>query len=394
MIPLGKPKRDVAIIGIGITDFGEQWEKSLRDLAVEAGMNAVKEAGINGKDIQLIVGGNMSGGMFTGQEHSSALMADYLGLNPVPAVRTEAACSSGALALRVGFLAIASGMYDYVAVGGVEKMTDVYGPQATTALAGAMDYETEAYFGATFPGIYALIAQRHMHQFGTTRDQLSMVSVKNHDNGFLNPNAQYRRKITMEDVLKSPMVADPLRLLDCSPITDGAAAVIIVPAEMARKYTDTPIYIKASSQASDTLSLFGRRDITTLDATVFAAREAYKMAKLEPGKIDFAEVHDCFSIAEICAYEDLGFTEKGRGGKMIEEGETRLGGKIPVNTSGGLKSKGHPVGATGVAQIVELVRQLRGEAGKRQVSGAEIGLAHNVGGSGATAVVHILSNKR
>lgn len=394
MIPLGKPKRDVAIVGIGITDFGEQWEKSLRDLAVEAGMKAVQDAGINGKDIQLIVGGNMSGGMFTGQEHSSALMADYLGLNPVPAMRTEAACSSGALALRVGFLAIASGMYDYVAVGGVEKMTDVYGPQATTALAGAMDYETEAYFGTTFPGIYALIAQRHMHQFGTTRDQLSMVSVKNHENGFLNPNAQYRRRITKEDVLKSPMVADPLHLLDCSPITDGAAAVIIVPAEMARKYTDSPIYIKASSQASDTLSLFGRRDITTLDATVFAAKEAYEMAGLEPAKIDFAEVHDCFSIAEICAYEDLGFTKKGNGGKMIEEGETRLGGKIPVNTSGGLKSKGHPVGATGVAQIVELVRQLRGEAGKRQVSGAETGLAHNVGGSGATAVVHILSNKR
>ena len=389
-----KPKRNVAVIGVGITKFGEHWNLGLKELAVEAGVKAVEDAGISGEDIQLIVGGNMSGGLFVGQEHGAGLLADYLGMNPVPAIRTEGACCSGGLAMRVGYLAVASGMYDFVAVGGVEKMTDVYGPQATTALSGAMDYETEAYFGVTFPGIYALIARRHMHEYGTTRNQLSLVAVKNHRNAVHNPFAQYRREITREDVEKSPLVADPLRLLDCSPITDGAATVILVPADIARKYTDAPVYVKASAQASDTLSLFSRRDITTLDATVHAARSAYKQAGVSPNDIDLAEVHDCFTIAEICAYEDLGFAKKGEGGKLIEEGETEIGGRIPVNTSGGLKAKGHPVGATGVAQIVEIVKQLRNEAGKGQVKGAEIGLAHNVGGSGATATVHILSINR
>ncbi|MCK4335327.1 MAG: thiolase domain-containing protein [Candidatus Aenigmarchaeota archaeon] len=389
-----KPKRGVAIIGIGITKFGEHWNLGLKELAVQAGTKAVEDAGISGEDIQLVVGGNMSSGLFTGQEHEAGLLADYLGLNPIPAIRTEGACSSGGLAMRVGCLAVASGMYNFVAVGGVEKMTDVYGPQATTALSGAMDYETEAYFGATFPGIYALIARRHMHEYGTTRKQLSLIAVKNHRNALHNPYAQYRKKITIGDVEKSMMVADPLRLLDCSPITDGAATVILAPADLARKYTDTPIYVRASAQASDTLSLFSRRSITTLDATVYAAKEAYRQARLSPKDIDFAEVHDCFTIAEICAYEDLGFTEKGKGGKLIEEGETEMGGKIPVNASGGLKAKGHPVGATGIAQIVEIVKQLKGEAEKRQVKNAELGLAHNVGGSGATATVHILSRDR
>ena len=389
-----KPARDVAVIGIGITKFGEHWNLGLRELAVNAGVRAVEDANISGKDIQLLVGGNMSGGLFTGQEHGACLFADYLGMNPIPAIRTEGACSSGGLAMRVGYLAVASGLYDYVAVGGVEKMTDVYGPQATTALSGAMDYETEAYFGATFPGIYALIAKRHMHQYGTNRKELAMVAVKNHKNGLLNPNAQYHKKITVDDVINSAMVADPLRLLDCSPITDGAATVILAPAEIAKKHTDTPVYVKASAQASDTLSLFSRRDITTLDATVFAAKEAYRQAGLAPKDINFAEVHDCFTIAEILAYEDLGFVKKGEGRNLIREGQTEIGGKIPVNTSGGLKAKGHPVGATGVAQIVELVKQLRGEAEKRQVKNAEVGLAHNVGGSGGTATVHILSRNR
>jgi acetyl-CoA C-acetyltransferase len=257
-----------------------------------------------------------------------------------------------------------------------------------------MDYETEAYFGVTFPGIYALIAKRHMHDFGTTRRQLSLVAVKNHANAMHNPFAQYRNRITADDVEKSALVADPLRLLDCSPLTDGAATIILAPADIARKYTDSPIYIKASAQASDTLSLFSRRSMTTLDATVHAAREAYRQAKITPRKVDFAEVHDCFTIAEICAYEDLGFTKKGSGGKFVESGQADLGGKIPINTSGGLKAKGHPVGATGVAQIVELVAQLRGDAGKRQVKNAHTGLAHNVGGSGATVTVHVLSNRK
>ncbi|HDD45858.1 MAG TPA: thiolase domain-containing protein [Candidatus Aenigmarchaeota archaeon] len=382
--------RKVAIIGIGITKFGEHWDKGLKDLAIEAGIKAVEDAGISGDEIQLLVGGNMSGGLFAGQEHGSALLADYLGLNPIPAIRTEAACASGGVALRVGYMAIASGMYDFVAVGGVEKMTDVYGPQAMNTLAGAMDFETEAYYGVTFPGIYALIAKRHMHLYKTKQEHLAMVSVKNHEHGARNPFAQYQKRIKVEDVLSSPLVADPLHVLDCSPITDGAATIILTTAENAKKLSDTPVYIIASAQASDTLSLYARNDLTTLSATVHAAREAYRQAKIKASDVDVAEVHDCFTIAEILAYEDLGFIKKGLGWKLIEEGETMIGGRIPVNPSGGLKAKGHPVGATGVAQIVELVKQLRGEAGKRQVD-AEIALAHNVGGSGATATVHILS---
>jgi acetyl-CoA C-acetyltransferase len=386
--------KGVAIVGVGCTKFGEHWNKGLKELAVEAGIKAIDNCKISGRDVQLIVGGNMSGGMFAGQEHISALLAEQLGLNPIPAIRTEAACASSAVALRVGYLAIMSGLYDIVAVGGVEKMTDVYGSQAITTLAGAMDHETEAYFGLTFPGAYALIANKHMYDYGTTREQLAMVAVKNHRNGVNNPIAQYKRAITVNDVLKSPLVADPLRVLDCSPITDGAAIAILTAADIAKKYTDTPIYIKASAQGSDTLSIFDRKDMTTLQATVKSAKDAYKQARITPNKVDLAEVHDCFTINELIAYEDLGFCKKGNGGKLIQQGETEIGGRIPVNTSGGLKSKGHPVGATGVAQIVELVEQLRGEAGKRQVRGCEWGLAHNVGGSGATVVVHLLSNKK
>jgi acetyl-CoA C-acetyltransferase len=388
-----RPRRDVAIIGTGCTKFGELWDKGLRDLVVEAGVKAVENAGISGKQLQLIIGGNMSGGLFVGQEHTGALFADYLGLNHIPAIRTEAACASSSVGLRVGYLAVASGLYDFVAVGGAEKMTDVYGSHATTALASATDQETEAYFGATFPGVYAMMANRHMYQYGTTREQLAMVAVKNHDNAMHNPIAHFHRKITVEDVISSQLVADPLRLLDCSPITDGAAAVILAPADKARQYTDSPVYIKASAQASDSLALSSRKDICTLDATIHAARHAYEQAKIEAKDLDLAEVHDCFTINELVAYEDLGFCKKGEGGKFMQSGQTMLGGKIPANTSGGLKAKGHPVGATGIAQIIELVQQLTGQAGKRQVPGAGIGLAHNVGGSGATVAIHILSNK-
>jgi acetyl-CoA C-acetyltransferase len=388
------PARDVAIIGVGITKYGEHWNLGLKDLITEAGIKAIQDAKISGNDIELIVGGSMSSGMFVGQEHTGALFADQMGLNPKPAIRTEAACASSSVALRVGVMAIASGMYDCVAVGGAEKMTDVYGSQATTTLAGAMDRDNEAYFGLTFPGVYALMAKRHMHQYGTTREQLAMVAVKNHGNAVHNPHAQYRSPITIDEVLKSPLVADPLRLLDCSPIADGAACIIIVPAEVAKNYTDTPIYIRASVQASDTLGLYMRKDITTINANLHAAKLAYQMAGVTPADMHFAEVHDCFTINEIISCEDLGFCKKGDGGKIIQEGETHIGGRIPINTSGGLKAKGHPVGATGAGQIVELVEQLRGEAGKRQVAGAETALAHNLGGSGSTVVIHILSRNR
>ncbi|WP_319506243.1 thiolase domain-containing protein [uncultured Methanolobus sp.] len=389
--------RDVAIIGVKNTNFGEQWDRSFRDLVVEAGVGAVDDAGVFGEKIDSMFVGNMSGGQFVEQEHIGALIADYSGLAKdvhVPSTRVEAACASGGLALRQGIYAVASGMDDIVIAAGAEKMTDVPSAKASSALAAAADREWEGIMGATFPGLYAMIAKMHMHKYGTTSEQLASVAVKNHHNGQHNPIAQYKSQITVESVLKSIMVADPLHIFDCSPITDGASAVVLAPADIAHEFTDTPIYVKATAQASDTIALHDRRDITTLDASVVAGRRAYEMAKMGPKDIQLVEVHDCFTIAEICAIEDLGFAKKGEGGIITQNGETAIGGRIPVNTSGGLKSCGHPVGATGVKQAIEIVEQLRGEAGKRQVDGAEIGMTHNVGGSGATAVVHIFSRNR
>jgi len=286
---------------------------------------------------------------------------------------------------------VASGMNDIVLVGGVEKMTDVDGAGATFALATAADQEYEVYNGVTFPGLYAMMARAHMERYGTTRKQLSMVSVKNHDNGLKNPNAQYRMKITADQVEKSVMIADPLTILDCSPITDGAAAVVICPLDMAKKISTKPVIkVTGSGHATDAIALHQRKDITWLSAVEKAAEAAYKMADANPGTIDLFEVHDCFSIAEILTVEALGIAEKGKGGALTEAGETAIGGKFPVNTSGGLKSKGHPVGATGVAQIAEVVEQLRGESGERQVKSAKRGLTQNMGGTGASSVVHIL----
>ncbi len=389
--------REVAIIGVKNTLFGEQWDRSFRDLVVEAGVGAVEDAGVEGEKIDSMFVGNMSGGQFVEQEHIGALIADYSGLAKnlhIPSTRVEAACASGGLALRQAICAVASGMDDIVIAAGVEKMTDVPSPKASSALAAAADREWEGIMGATFPGLYAMIAKLHMHQYGTTSEQLAEVAVKNHYNGQFNPIAQYRNTITVDAVLNSIMVADPLHIFDCSPITDGASALILAPADIAHEYTDTPIYVKGTGQASDTIALHDRKDITTLSASVVAGRRAYDMAGLGPKDIDLVEVHDCFTIAEICAIEDLGFAKKGEGGKVTQQGETAIGGRIPVNTSGGLKACGHPVGATGIKQAVEIVQQLRAEAGKRQVDGAEVGMTHNVGGSGATAVVHIFSRNR
>ena len=384
--------RDVAIIGVGLTKFGELWDKSFRNLITEAGTKAILDAGIEGKEIDALYVGSMSPGRFVGQEHVGALVADSSGLSimNIPATRVESACASGGMALRQAYIAVASGMHDIVVVGGVEKMTDVVGGEATNILAMAADQEWEAFFGVTFPALYAMIARRHMYEYGTTREQLAMVAVKNHENGLLNPHAQFHRKITVDDVLNSPKVADPLTLLDCSPISDGAAALILAPLDKAKEYTDKIVKIIGSGQASDSLALHGREDICTLKATVEAGKQAYKQAGIEPKDIDVAEVHDCFTIAEILAMEDLGFVKKGEGGKAVEEGRTRIDGDIPINPSGGLKAKGHPVGATGIAQAAEIVLQLRGEADKRQVKDAEIGLTHNIGGSGASCVVHIM----
>ena len=373
--------RDVAIIGVSQTKFGELWDSSFRDLIAEAGLKAVIDAEVEGDDIEAMYVGNMSSGLFVDQEHIAALISDHMGLNPIPTTRVEAACASGGLALRQGIMAVASGFHDVVISAGVEKMTDVV--DATPAIATASDQEWEAQQGATFPSLYAMIAKRHMYEYGTTREQLAQFSVVNHKNAKNNPNAQFPFEISVDKVINSTMVADPLTLLD------GAAAVVMVPAEDAKKYTDTPIYVRASAQASGTIALHNRKDLTTIDSTKVASRKAYEMAGVTTKDIDLAEVHDCFSINGLLAVEDLGFAEKGKGGIAIEEGQTEIDGDFPINPSGGLKARGHPLGATGIAQAAEVVWQLRGDAGKRQVDGAEIGMTHNVGGTGGTAAVHI-----
>ncbi len=381
--------REVAIIGVGMTRWGEHWEKALRDLYVETALLAMEDAGVDHVDSMVV--GCMSSGLFVGQEHIASQLADYLGIAPAPATRVESACASGGLAVRVGFLEVASGMSDIVLVSGVEKMTDVDGGEATYALGTAADQEYECYNGITFPGLYAMMARAYMDRFGLTREQLAAVAVKNHDNGSKNPLAQFPMKITAEQVMTSVMVADPLRILDCSPITDGAAAMILCPLEMAKKLSKKqPVRIVASGHATDSIAYHSREDLTWLPAVERAAAVAYKMAGFGPDKIDVAEVHDCFTIAEILAIESLGLVKRGDGRCAVTSGITTLGGKIPVNPSGGLKSKGHPVGATGVAQVIELAKQLRGECGERQVEKARRALAQNMGGSGGSSVVHIL----
>ena len=384
--------RDVAVIGVGITKFGELWNKSFRQLIAEAGAQAIFDSGISGSEIDALYVGSMSAGRFIGQEHVGALVADCSGFSHmhIPSIRVESACASGGLAFRQGYFSVASGMNDVVVIGGVEKMTDVVGTEATDILATGLDQEWEAFFGVTFPGIYAMIATKHMNDFGTTREQIAQVAVKNHANGALNPYAQFKKEMKLESILKAPMVAYPLGLLDCSPLSDGASALVLCAADKAKKYTDKIVKIIGTGQASDILPLHGRKEICTFESTVYSAKKAYDQAKVGPNDIDVAEVHDCFTIAEILAIEDLGFVKKGRGGKAIDEKITTLDGKIPINPSGGLKAKGHPVGATGVAQISEIVLQLRGEAEKRQVKDAKIGLTHNVGAGGASCVVNIL----
>ncbi len=382
--------RDVVVIGAGMTNFGELWDKSIKDIFVEAALKAIKDAGVDHIDSMYV--GAMSSGLFVGQEHLGAIMADYLAVSPIPATHVESACASGGVAFRQAFLEVASGASEIVLAGGVEKMTD--GADVTEALATAADQEYEVYHGITFPGLYAMIARAHMNQYGTTRDQMAAVAVKNHLNGSKNPNAQFRSKVTLDQVKNSTMVSDPLRLLDCSPVSDGGAAVIVASMDVAKKLKKNIVRVIASAQASDTIALHSRPSFTTLGSVVTSAEKAYKMAGIKPTDINLCEVHDCFSIAEIAVTEDLGFFEKGKGGEAVEKGMTAIdGGKIPVNTSGGLKSKGHPVGATGVAQIIEVYEQLREKAGERQVKNAKIGMAQNMGGSGASCVIHILEGK-
>lgn len=380
----------VSIVSAGLSKFGKREGMYSRELFAEAVKEAFERSpNLNPKqDIEALFVGHM-GESFEHQGHTGPTLLDWAGLLPIPATRIESACSSSGAALRCGIFAVLSGLHDVVMVGGVEKMTHRSTSDVTEFLAMASDFPFEQWHGMTFPGLYALMATAHMHRYGTTEEQMAMVAVKNHHNGALNPKAQLQKEVTLEKVMSSRMVAWPLKLYDCSLITDGASCLVLTKPELARKFTDTPVHIIGSGQASDAIGLYEREDFTTLKAAKLAAREACKMAKIESREVDVAEVHDCFTIAEIIAYEDLGFCKPGEGGYLAEKGTTTIEGEIPVNTSGGLKSKGHPVGATGTAQAYEIYLQLTEQAERRQVKGAEIGLTHNVGGSGATAAVHL-----
>ncbi len=384
----GKPL--ASIVSAGLSKFGKLKGLYAREIFALAAKEAFERCPNLDpkKDLQALFIGHM-GESYEHQGHTGATAADWTGLLHIPATRTECACASSGAALRAGIFAIMSGLYDVVMVGGVEKMTHRTTSEVTEFLAMASDYPFEQWHGITFPGLYALMATAHMHKYGTTEEQLAMVAVKNHHNGFLNPKAHMQKEVTLEKALNSRVIAWPLKLYDCSLITDGASCLILTKPEIAKKFTDTPIHIIGSGQGSDSIGIYERENFTSLAAAKYAAKKAYEMAGVTPKDIDVAEVHDCFTIAEIIAYEDLGFCKPGEGGHLIEEGVTTLEGELPINTSGGLKAKGHPVGATGTAQAYEIYLQLTGQAEKRQVENPEVALTHNVGGSGATAVVHI-----
>lgn len=382
--------RPVAVIGIGKTAFGAFPDRDLRSLAVEASRKCLADAGVSPSKIEAFYLGNFAGPSFVGQNHLAPYIAGAMGITGVPATRFEAACASSGSAFFHAVSAVGAGLYDLVLVGGVEKMTSQPTPKVTEILAGAGDMCGEGRAGATFPALFAMIARRHMYQYGTTREQLAAVAVKNHANGAKNPLAHMRKVITIEQALAGKPIAEPLNVYDCSLISDGAAAVLIAPLERASEFTSQAVKVLGIAQTSDQVALDQKDDITTFRAVSAAADKAYKMAGVAPQDIQFAEVHDCFTIAEIIATEDLGFVKKGEGGPYVQQGCTALNGPRPVNTSGGLKSKGHPVGATGVGQICDVAIQIRGEAGERQIPRHSIGLAQNLGGSGATAVVTIL----
>ena len=413
--------RGVALVGAGMSKFGAFADKTSRELFVEAyqEMSRSIDKGFDPEQIETLYIGNFSADLFEGQGHTAPIMADAVGLVPRPAVRVEDACASGGVALRQGVMAITSGLYDVVLVGGFEKMTDLPTAKVTDTLAVAGDALYEIPAGFTFPGFYAAIASAYMHQYGMQPEHLMHVALKNHANGALNPKAQFGMTIPdwmkgriesakkknkpvptwqnewdfLRDDAANPMIAWPLRLFDCSPITDGAACLLLVAEERAKDFTDQPIYIIGSGQASD-YPLHDRSDLTTIGAARLAAQQAYAMAGVKASDIRIAEVHDCFTIAEVVATEDLGFFEPGSGYGMAEDGVTAREGAKPINTSGGLKSKGHPVGASGAAQAIEVWKQMRGQADQRQVKqDVPLALTHNVGGTGSTCVVHIYERR-
>ena len=381
--------RPVAVIGVGSTGFGRLPGQDVVSMAVEACRDALADGGVSNAQIQALYLGNFASERLSNQGALAPVVAGRLGVSGIPATKVEGACASAGIAFRHGFVTVAAGLYDFVLVVGTEKMTGINTGEVTAALSTAGDEALEMRTGLTFPGAFAMVMEEHMARYGTTREQIAMVSVKNHGNGVTNPKAQFRRSTDLEEVMTSRYVAEPIRLFDCPPISDGAAAAVLCPLEMAREVGVAPVRVLGSGHASGPAALSEMDELTSFPASVRAAKEAYAMAGLAAGEVDFAEVHDCFTIAEIVAMEDLGFFSKGEGGPAMEEGVTRLDGRLPVNPSGGLIAKGHPVGATGLAQVYELVQQLRGTA-SNQVGKADVGLAHNLGGSGAVATVHIL----
>ncbi len=380
--------RRVAVIGVGISKFGELWDMSFRNIVISAGTEALEDANLEGKEIEAMYIGNMSGGRFISQEHISALIADYSGLASinVPSIRVEAGDASGGVALKEAYISVASGIHDIVIAAGAEKVTDV--GSASEIMDSTIDQEWEAFPGATLAGLYAMMARLHMHKYNSTEEDLAMISVKNHRNAVNNPKAQFRREIRVEDVLSSPYTAEPLKMLDAAPISDGASVLILASEDVARKYTDTPVFIDSIIQSSDFIALQSRDNILEMKAVKTAVRKALRMAKCEINDINVFELHDSFTITELLLYENIGLSREGEGHMLVRDGDIEIGGKYPVNPSGGLKACGHAVGATGIRQAGEIVLQLRGEAGKRQVD-AEKGMAINIGGTGATAVVSI-----
>lgn len=383
--------RDVYITGIGQTKVGEHWDVSLRHLALEAMLAALEDAAVEQVDMLLV--GNMLSGELNSQEHLGALMADFAGLRGIEAYKIEAACGSGAAAARLGYIAVAGEMADVVLVVGVEKMTDRKGEETTAALAMAADADYEGLHGLSFVSINALLMRRYMHEFNVSHDAFAPFAVNAHRNAVTNPYAMFPFPINEEAFRRAPMVADPINLMDSSPICDGAAAVLLCSADVAEALRDTvPVRVLASTAATDTVAVHDRRNPMVLEGAALSAHRSYQLAGVGPADIDLFELHDAFSIMSVLALEACGFAERGCGTRLGLDGEIGIDGRVPICTLGGLKARGHPVGATGVYQLVEAVQQLRGEAGANQVAQAHVAMTQNIGGSGATVITHILQS--
>jgi acetyl-CoA C-acetyltransferase len=380
--------REVAIIGIGQTKIDEQWEKSLKELAGEAVLDALKDAGLTGANAMFV--GNMMSGPANNQQHLGASIADWVGMRFTDSMHIEAACSSGAAAFRSALFAVASGETDTAVAVGVEKMTDIPGEEITAQLATAADADLEADMGLSFVALNALLMRRYMNEFGWKKDDFAPFSINAHANGAHNPCARFQEPITIEDYRRAGTVCDPINLMDASGIGDGSAAVILVPVELARQRGLPIIKVAGSAAATDTIAIQNRRDPLWLKAAEISVKKAYAQAGIGPDDIDIFEAHDAFSIMAALSLEACGFAEKGQGPRLAQEGAILPTGRIPVATRGGLKARGHPVGATGMYQIVEVTQQLRGEAYGTQVEGARIGMAQNIGGSGSNIITHIL----